>query len=175
MSDSVWPHRRQSTRLPHPWDSPGENTGVGCHFLLHCCQLAGGKAESKPRSAREQSPAIYMIPQKLLLRDVWITWTWGVGLCTSQRIKDSQPTRARPVSNSDHWDPSLPFALLLPFLPPVPLLVAETPKRGVGSFGWVWRCSRRLRLCKPNQGTRAVTSVPQGHVEHVPRVLDVDS
>ena len=33
-SDSVWPHRRQPTRLPHPWDSPGKNTGVGCHFLL---------------------------------------------------------------------------------------------------------------------------------------------
>ena len=34
MSDSVLPHRRQPTRLPHPWDSPGKNTGVGCHFLL---------------------------------------------------------------------------------------------------------------------------------------------
>ena len=34
MSDSVWPHRWQLTRLPHPWDSPGKNTGVGCHFLL---------------------------------------------------------------------------------------------------------------------------------------------
>ena len=28
------PHRRQPTRLPRPWDSPGKNTGVGCHFLL---------------------------------------------------------------------------------------------------------------------------------------------
>ena len=34
MSDSVQPQRRQPTRLPHPWDSPGKNTGVGCHFLL---------------------------------------------------------------------------------------------------------------------------------------------
>ena len=34
MSDSVRPHRRQPTRLPRPWDSPGRNTGVGCHFLL---------------------------------------------------------------------------------------------------------------------------------------------
>ena len=34
MSNSVRPHRRQPTRLPHPWDSPGKNTGVGCHFLL---------------------------------------------------------------------------------------------------------------------------------------------
>ena len=36
MSDSVRPHRRQPTRLPRPWDSPGKNTGVGCHFLLQC-------------------------------------------------------------------------------------------------------------------------------------------
>ena len=34
VSDSVWPHRRQPTRLLCPWDSPGKNTGVGCHSLL---------------------------------------------------------------------------------------------------------------------------------------------
>ena len=34
MSDSVRPHRWQPTRLPHHWDSPGKNTGVGCHALL---------------------------------------------------------------------------------------------------------------------------------------------
>ena len=39
MSDSVWPHRRQPTRLPHPWDSPGKNTTVGCHFLLQCMKV----------------------------------------------------------------------------------------------------------------------------------------
>ena len=44
VSDSVWPHRRQPTRLPHPWDSPGKNTGVGCHFLLQCMKV---KSESE--------------------------------------------------------------------------------------------------------------------------------
>ena len=39
MSDSVRPHRQQPTRLPGPWDSPGKNTGVGCHFLLHCMKV----------------------------------------------------------------------------------------------------------------------------------------
>ena len=39
VSDSVLPHRRQPTRLPHPWDSPGKNTGVGCHFLLQCMKV----------------------------------------------------------------------------------------------------------------------------------------
>ena len=33
------PHRQQPTRLPHPWDSPGKNTGVGCHFLLQCMKV----------------------------------------------------------------------------------------------------------------------------------------
>ena len=44
MSDSVRPHRRQPTRLPSPWDSPGKNTGVGCHFLLQCMKM---KSESE--------------------------------------------------------------------------------------------------------------------------------
>ena len=39
MSDSVRPHKRQPTRLPHPWDSPGKNTGVDCHFLLQCMKV----------------------------------------------------------------------------------------------------------------------------------------
>ena len=39
MSNSVRPHRRQPTRLHHPWDSPSKNTGVGCHFLLQCMKV----------------------------------------------------------------------------------------------------------------------------------------
>ena len=44
LSDSVRPHRQQPMRLPRPWDSPGKNTGVGCHFLLHCMKV---KSESE--------------------------------------------------------------------------------------------------------------------------------
>ena len=39
MSDSVRPRRRRPARLPRPWDSPGKNTGVGCHFLLQCMKV----------------------------------------------------------------------------------------------------------------------------------------
>ena len=39
VSDSVRPHGLQPTRLPCPWDSPGKNTGVGCHFLLQCMKV----------------------------------------------------------------------------------------------------------------------------------------
>ena len=44
MSDSVRPHTGQPTRLPRAWDSPGKNTGVGCHFLLQCIKV---KSESE--------------------------------------------------------------------------------------------------------------------------------
>ena len=44
MSDSVRPHRRQPTRLPRPWDAPGKNTRVGCHFLLQYMKV---KSESE--------------------------------------------------------------------------------------------------------------------------------
>ena len=44
VSDPQRPHRRQPTRLPCPWDSPGKNTGVGCHFLLQCMKV---KSESE--------------------------------------------------------------------------------------------------------------------------------
>ena len=44
MSDSVRPQRLQPTRLPRPWDSPGKNTGVGCHFLLQWMKV---KSESE--------------------------------------------------------------------------------------------------------------------------------
>ena len=44
VSDSVRPQRWQPTRLPRPWDSPGKNTGVGCHLLLQCMNV---KSESE--------------------------------------------------------------------------------------------------------------------------------
>ena len=63
MSDSVRPHRQQPMRLPCPWDSPGKNTAVGCHFLLQCMKV---KSESEvaqscstlatPRTAAYQAP-----------------------------------------------------------------------------------------------------------------------
>ena len=44
VSNSMWPQRRQPTRLRRPWDSPGKNTGVGCHLLLQCIKV---KSESE--------------------------------------------------------------------------------------------------------------------------------
>ena len=56
VSDSVRPHRQQPTRLPRPWDSPGKNTGVGCHFFLQCMKV---KSESEvPQSCLTLSDPI---------------------------------------------------------------------------------------------------------------------
>ena len=52
VSDSVRPHRWQPTRLPHPWDSPGKNTGMGCHFL-QCMRV---RLLATPWTAAYQAP-----------------------------------------------------------------------------------------------------------------------
>ena len=55
----MWPHRRQPTRLPRPWDSPGKNTGVGCHFLLQCVKvksLSHVRLLATPWTAAYQAP-----------------------------------------------------------------------------------------------------------------------
>ena len=61
MSDSVRPHGLQPTRLLRPWDSPGKNTGVCCHFLLQCM-----KVESESKVAQScptlSDPMDYSLP-----------------------------------------------------------------------------------------------------------------
>ena len=74
MSDSVRPHRWQPTRLPHPWDSPGKNTGVGCHFLLQCMKVKS-KSEvaqscptpSDPMDCLPPGPSVHGIFQARVL------------------------------------------------------------------------------------------------------------
>ena len=62
-SDSVRPQRRQPSRLRRPWDSPGKNTGVGCHFLLQCIKV---KSESEVAQSsltlRDPLTAAYQAP-----------------------------------------------------------------------------------------------------------------
>ena len=59
MSDSVRPQRRQATRLSRPWDSPGNNTGVGCHFLLRCMKV---KSESEISQSTLSDPMDCSLP-----------------------------------------------------------------------------------------------------------------
>ena len=81
MSDSVRPHRQQPTRLPHPWDSPGKNTGVGCHFLLQCMK---GKRESDttlsdPVDCSLLDSSVHGIFQATVLE-------WGASAFSSRRL-----------------------------------------------------------------------------------------
>ena len=61
VSDSVRPQRRQPTRLSHPWDSPGKNTGVGCHFLFQCMKVKV-KSLSRVRLLATSWTAAYQAP-----------------------------------------------------------------------------------------------------------------
>ena len=72
MSDSVRPHRWQPPRLPCPWDSPGKNTGVGCHFRLQCM-----------KRKRESEVVAQSCPT---LSD---TWTAATGLTLKETSKVS--------------------------------------------------------------------------------------
>ena len=55
------PHRRQPTRLPRPWDSPGKNTGVGCYFLLQCVK-GSRSVMSDPQRPHELQPTRLLCP-----------------------------------------------------------------------------------------------------------------
>ena len=82
VSDSVRPHRWQPTRFPRPWDSPGKNTGVDCHFLLQCMKV---KSESEvaqscptlsdPMDCRLPGSSIHGIFQARVLE-------WGAIACS---------------------------------------------------------------------------------------------
>ena len=84
MSDSVWRHRWQPTRLPRPWDSPGKNTGVSCHFLLQCRKV---KSESEvaqscstlcdPMDCSLPGSSVYEIFQARVLEWVAISFSRG--------------------------------------------------------------------------------------------------
>ena len=74
MSNSVRPQRRQPTRLPRPWDSPGKNTGAGCHFLLQCRKVKSGSEVaqscltlSDPMDCRPPGSSIHGIFQARVL------------------------------------------------------------------------------------------------------------
>ena len=57
------PHRQQPTRLSRPWDSLGKNTGMGCHFLLHCMKV---KTESEvAQSCATPWTAAYQAPPSM--------------------------------------------------------------------------------------------------------------
>ena len=114
------PHRRQPTRRPHPWGSPGKNTGVGCHFLLQSMKV---KSESEVAQScltlsnstdcNLPGSSIHGIFQAkstgvgchCLLREIvgdgikrsgkWMCW--GLMCCINPERKKKNPTKLSPV------------------------------------------------------------------------------
>ena len=113
MSDSVRPHRWQPNRLPCPWDSPGKNTGVGCHFLLQCMkvQIESEVAQSCPTLSDPMDCSLPGSPVHGILyaRD----WS-GVPFCASTWNLPSLAIWSAPLLLWDHSvmsDSSLPHGL----------------------------------------------------------------
>ena len=106
MSDSVWPHRWQPTRLPRPWDSPGKNTGVGCHFLLQCMKVKV-KSLSRVRLLATPWTAAYHAPLSMGFsrQEYWS----GVPLpCLSSALFCTPKTNL-PVPPGISWLPTFAF------------------------------------------------------------------
>ena len=114
VSDSVRPHRRQPTRMPRPWDSPGKNTGVGCHFLLQCIKV---KSESEVAQScltlhdpMDGSPPGCPIPGILQARTLeWVAisfsnaWKWKVKVKSLSRVRSSV-TPCTAAFQAPPWD-----------------------------------------------------------------------
>ena len=101
MSDSVQPQRRQPTRLPHPRDSPGKNTGVGCHFLLQCMEVKSEREVTEscltlhdPMDCCLPGSSIHGIFQARVLEWGAITFSDSVSLviCKCSSFSISSPT-----------------------------------------------------------------------------------
>ena len=80
----VRPHRRQPTRLPRPWDSPGKNASVGCHFLLQCMKVKSERevaqscpTPSDPMDCSPPGPTVRGIFQARVLE--WGAIVFSVG------------------------------------------------------------------------------------------------
>ena len=86
VSDSVRSHRRQPTRLPCPWDSPGKSTGVGCHVLLRCMKVKSEREVAQlcltlndPMDCSPPGSSIHGIFQARVLEWVAIAFSDGSG------------------------------------------------------------------------------------------------
>ena len=114
MSDSVRPHRRQPTRLPRPWDSPGKNTGVGCHFLLQCMKVKS-KSEitqscptlSDPMDCSLPGSSVHGICQARVLewaaiafcdKGIKVTKKWTLARITAKNVHDVSKCGGKPAA-----------------------------------------------------------------------------
>ena len=111
MSDSVLSHRRQPTKLCHPWDSPGKNTGVACHFLLQYVKvklLSLVRLLATPRTAAHQAPPFMGFSRQ----EYWSgfplpspTWKTAAAVAAAAKSLQSCPTLCDPRDGSPPGSP----------------------------------------------------------------------
>ena len=169
MSDSVWPHRWQPTRLPRPWDSPGKNIGVGCHFLLWCIKV---KSESDvaqscpiPNNPMDYSlpgSSIHGIFQARVLEWVAVAFSWlylighNTFNCGMKCMISQHDKKLVVVSKQQNWcltfykvikKKSLTESLMLMTTQVAVIINADGPWRALARH-WPWRPAMSL----PNKG-----------------------
>ena len=156
VSDSVRPHRQQPIRLPCPWDSPGKNIGVGCHFLLQCMKV---KRESEVAlcNAIDCSPpgssihGIFQIrvlewgaiafSKFIYLSFVNITLYLLIQLCICIKIRLwAYPNFAPPFQNC--LAAQIPFILYTHFLICFSISKKKMLRHWLGLY-WIYKSSRR--------------------------------
>ena len=102
MSDSVRPHRRQPTRFRCPWDSPGKNTGVGCHFLLQYVKVKSCPTLHDPMDCSLPGSSIHGIFQERILE--WGAIAFSDRNCLVRLIVTINSSHA----NSEIWNKGNP-------------------------------------------------------------------
>ena len=90
LCPTVRPHKQQPTRILCPWDSPGKNTGVGCHFLLQCMKVESESEIAQSRPTRSDpmdcslpGSSVHGIFQARVLE-------WGAIAFSAYRYMDTQ-------------------------------------------------------------------------------------
>ena len=111
MSNSVRPHRRPPTRLLCPWDSPGKNTGVGCHFLLQCMKVKSEKWKWSLSVVSDRQWTHGLQPSRLLRPLDFPGKITGVGchfLLQCMKVKSESEVSQSCLTLSDPMDCSPP-------------------------------------------------------------------
>ena len=155
------PHRWQPTRLPCPWDSPGKNTGVGCHFLLQCMKV---KSESEvaqscptlsdPMDCSLPGSSVHGIFQARVLE--WVAVAFSRNECNCTLI-----WTFFGIAFLWDWNENWPFPVLWPMLSFPNLLAYWVQHCLTASSFWIWNSS--IGIPSPPLAL-FVVMLPTGHL-----------
>ena len=140
MSNSVRPHRQKPTRLPRPWDSPGKNTGVGCHFLLQYMKVKS-KSEVAQSSPTPSDPTDCSLPGSSvhgIFQARVLEWV-AIAFSNIVTILLNQFWEGKKKMNKDYLDfrtMSFPWSIRCNSIKPTQHIQGNTPRRTVVKSNW---------------------------------------